>query len=230
MLCLAATASRVGTRIVVAEGGAAEWLPQETILFDRCAVDRRLQVELAKDAWFLGVESLVFGRAAMGEVVERASLQDRIEIRRGGRLLLHDAIRMDGEVAATLHRSAVADGARAMATLVHVAQDAESKVDGVRAVLTSPLIPPRPLAGEVGATAPGEGACAVAAPSPASLRSPTSPASGRGEDRVRVGVSAWDGMLVARILATHSASLRQSVIATLSLLRGGRPLPRVWMC
>ena len=97
-------ASSVRTRIVVAEGGAAEWLPQETILFDRCAVRRHLRVELAADAWFLGVESLVFGRAAMGEVVERASLRDVIEVRRGGRLLLHDAIRLEGEVAATLQR------------------------------------------------------------------------------------------------------------------------------
>jgi len=45
---------------------------QETILFDRCALDRRLEVDLADGAWFLGVESLVFGRAAMGEAVERA--------------------------------------------------------------------------------------------------------------------------------------------------------------
>ena len=59
--------SQVRTRIAVADGAAVEWLPQETILFDRCALDRRLHVELAADAWFLGVETLVFGRAAMGE-------------------------------------------------------------------------------------------------------------------------------------------------------------------
>jgi urease accessory protein len=118
--------SRVRTRIAVAAGAAAEWLPQETILFDRCAVDRRLEVDLADDAWFLGVESLVFGRAAMGEVVERASLRDLIRVRRGGRLLWLDAVRLEGDVAATLRRKAVADGARAIATIVHVAQDAEA--------------------------------------------------------------------------------------------------------
>ena len=122
-------ASSVRTRIAVAEGGAAEWLPQETILFDRCAVRRHLRVELAEDAWFLGVERLVFGRAAMGEVVERASLRDVIEVRRGGRLLLHDAIRLEGDVAATLQRSAIADGARAVATVVHVAPDAEAALE-----------------------------------------------------------------------------------------------------
>ncbi len=91
-----------------------------------------LHVELADDAWFLGVESLVFGRAAMGEVVEHASLRDVYEVHRGGRLLLHDAIRLEGEVAATLRRPAVADGARAVATLVYVASDAETMLDPLR--------------------------------------------------------------------------------------------------
>ncbi len=176
----ATPASNVATRIAVAEGGAAEWLPQETILFDRCAVRRRLHIELADDAWFLGVESLVFGRAAMGEVVEHASLRDVYEVRRGGRLLLHDAIRLEGEVAATLRRPAIADGARAVATLVYVASDAETMLDPLR---------------------------------------------GLG-----IGASAWDGMLIARMLATDGATLRGGMIDALRVLRGGRPLPRVWLC
>jgi urease accessory protein len=175
-------ASQVRTHIVVADGAAVEWLPQETILFDRCALDRRLHVELAADASFLGVESLVFGRAAMGESVELASLRDVIQVRRGGHLLLHDAIRLDGAVAATLQRAAIADGARAVATLVHVAPDAEAALDTVR------------------------------------------------EASPQCGVSAWDGMLIARVLAADGASLRTAVVAALHVLRAGRALPRVWNC
>jgi urease accessory protein len=178
----ASAPSRVRTRIAVADGAAVEWLPQETILFDRCALDRRLQIDLAGDAWFLGVESLVFGRAAMGEVVERASLHDAIQVRRGGRLLLHDAIRLDGEVSAVIHRPAVADGARAVATLVHVAPDAEAALESVREVLP------------------------------------------------QGGASAWNGMMMARILAADGAALRKAVVAALVVLRGGRSLPRVWNC
>jgi urease accessory protein len=174
--------SQVRTQIEVAEGAAVEWLPQETILFDRCALDRRLRVELTADAWFLGVECLVFGRAAMGESVERASLRDVIQVRRAGCLLLHDAIRLYGAVAATLQRPAIAGGARAVATLVHVAPDAECALDLVRAA--SP----------------------------------------------HCGVSAWDGMLIARVLAPDGASLRKAVVAVLLVLRAGRPLPRVWNC
>jgi urease accessory protein len=175
-------ASSVTTRIAVAAGGAAEWLPQETILFNRCSVRRRLRIELAADAWFLGVEGLVFGRAAMGEVVERASLHDLIEVRRDGRLLLHDAIRLDGAVADVLKRKAIADGARAVATVVLLAPDAEDALEAVRAA--SPWC----------------------------------------------GASAWDGMLIARLVAPDGASMRAAIVDILHVLRGGRPLPRVWLC
>ncbi len=179
-------AAFVRNRLTLAAGGCLEWLPQETILFDRCALDRRLDVELADDAWFLGVESLVFGRAAMGERVAQAWLYDGIRVRRGGRWLLHDAVRMAGEIDAALQRAPIADGARAMATLVHIAPDAEAALDGVRAALTD-------TAGEAGA-------------------------------------SAWNGMLLARILAPDAAALRRAVVAALPVLRAPRPLPRVWLC
>ena len=44
------------------------------------------------------------------------------------------------------------------------------------------------------------------------------------------GVSAWNGMLVARILGTDSAAVRRTVVAALAVLRESRPLPRVWLC
>ena len=127
--------AQVRTRVTVAPGAAAEWLPQETILFDRCAVNRVLDIELADESWFLGVEMLVFGRAAMGEQVDHAHLHDTIRVRRGGRLVLHDAIRLSGEVAATLRRPAIGGGARAVATLVHAAPGAASMLEPVRAAL-----------------------------------------------------------------------------------------------
>ena len=45
-----------------------------------------------------------------------------------------------------------------------------------------------------------------------------------------VGASAWDGMLIARMLAADSATLRAAVVDALAVLRGGRALPRVWLC
>jgi urease accessory protein len=125
----------VRTTLELAEGAAAEWLPQETILFDDARLDRRLEVDLAAGSWFLGVESLVFGRAAMGETLRRGSLRDLIRLRRGERLLLHDAVRIAGNIAALLARPALGGGAGAMATLVHVAPDAEARLSAVRGAL-----------------------------------------------------------------------------------------------
>lgn len=127
--------AHVRTRITVAPGAAAEWLAQETILFDRSAMDRRLDVDLAADARFLGVEMLVFGRAAMGEAVREARLRDVIAVRRAGRPVLRDAVRIDGAVEAVLRHPVIAAGARALATLVHVAPDAEARLDAVRTAL-----------------------------------------------------------------------------------------------
>lgn len=129
--------SRVRTRLTVAAGAALEWLPQETILFDRSALDRRLDVDLVGDSRFLGVETIVFGRTAMGESVRHGQLRDLIRIRRDGTLLLHDAIRMDGAIDAALRRPAVGGGAKVLATVVYVAPDAVERLDGVRAAVAS---------------------------------------------------------------------------------------------
>jgi urease accessory protein len=181
-----AAPSVVRSVVDVAAGASMEWLPQETILFDRSAVDRRLDVSLAADARFLGVESLVFGRKAMGETVRTARLRDLIRIRRDGRLLLHDAVRLDGEVSSVLAHRATGNGARAVATLVLVDREAEALCETLRAALA--VLP------------------------------------------VEAGVSAWDGLLLSRIVAADGTCLRAAVVAGLAVLRGERALPRVWMC
>ena len=52
----------------------------------------------------------------------------------------------------------------------------------------------------------------------------------RGTDGVDAAASAWNGMLVVRLLAADGASLRRAVMPLLSILRDGRPMPRVWLC
>lgn len=132
---LPGSTATVRNRIEVLDGAALEWLPQETILFDRCAMRRRLTVDLAPNAAFLGVESLVFGRAAMDEVVRQAQIDDLIEIRRAGVLLLHDRVRLAGPVDAILSRKAIGAGAKAMATLIQVSSAAVASLDALREVL-----------------------------------------------------------------------------------------------
>ncbi len=125
----------VRTALHLGEAAALEWLPQETILFDGCRMDRRLDAHLAGDARLLLCEMLVFGRSLMGETVREARLHDTIRLHRDGALLWHDAIRLDGPVQDMLDRAAVAQGGRAVATLLLAAPDAAERLDGVRAAL-----------------------------------------------------------------------------------------------
>lgn len=125
----------LSTRLEAGAGAVLNWLPQETILYDRCALTRRLEAEIAGDARLLVCEPLVFGRAAMGERVTQGAFRDRIAIRREGRPLYTDATRLEGDISASLARRAVADGAGAMAQVVLVAPDAEAHLRPIREIL-----------------------------------------------------------------------------------------------
>ncbi len=123
---------RIESRLDVAEGARVNWLPQETILFDGCVLERSLTVELQDGAALLLTEPLVFGRLEMGETLTSAHVLDRVEVRRAGVPLYLDRIRLAGDVQAQLDRPGVAGGARAMASLVYVASDAEAQLAMVR--------------------------------------------------------------------------------------------------
>ncbi len=172
---------RMETRLEVASGAELNWLPQETILFDGCRFSRSLRVDMAIDARFLMVEPVVFGRMAMREELRNANFRDRVEIHRAGEMIYYDGVDLEGDIAATLDRPAVAAGARAMAALVLAAPDAEAWLKPMREML---------------------------------------PPSG--------GVSlVTDGLLVLRLLAEDSFTLRQSLVPILDRLTENG-LPRCW--
>ncbi|MEQ9693091.1 urease accessory protein UreD [Shimia sp. SDUM112013] len=125
----------VRTHLRVGPQARINWLPQETILFNGSALDRKLTVELAQGASFLMVEPMIFGRAAMGETLAQAHLNDRVDIRREGVPLYLDVTRLHGDVAQQLARPATGNGAGAMASVVLVSDLAEARLDEVRNLL-----------------------------------------------------------------------------------------------
>lgn len=164
----------------VAAGARLAWLPQETILFDRARLSRRIDIDLAGDASLVAAEAVVFGRAAMGEAMERGLFADRWRVRRDGRLVFADGIRLDGAIAQTLGHKAAANGGIAIATVL-IAPGAEGQLDAVRAL---------DFAGEA-------------------------------------GISAWNGVAVARLVARDGAALRHDLIMLLAAL--GTRVPRLWL-
>jgi urease accessory protein len=110
-------------------------------------------------------------------------VNDGWRVRRGGKLVFADGLRLDGDAEATMAGSATGKGATALATLLLVAADAEARIDAARDAL----------------------------------------AGAEGES----GASAWNGMLVARLIAPTGQALRSDLIRLIERLRGA-PMPRVW--
>ena len=125
----------VKTDITVQDEGSLNWLPQELILFDRCALRRRLSIDLAATSRLLVVEPIAFGRAAMPEVLNNVMFQDRIKISREGCPVYIDGMDFNGNVAKQLARPAIANGAGAMASLVMIEPDAKRHLSTVRSLL-----------------------------------------------------------------------------------------------
>ncbi|MDB5433166.1 MAG: urease accessory protein UreD [Caulobacter sp.] len=127
--------AHVDTALDIGPGAAIDWLPQETILFDRAELARTLEADIAEGGRLLALESVVLGRQAMGETVRQGSLRDRWRVRRQGRLIFADDIRLDGAMADLAARPAALAGGRAFATLLLVEDEAERLLEPVRAAL-----------------------------------------------------------------------------------------------
>lgn len=124
--------AEVATELSVGAGAQLDWLPQETILFDGGALARRLDADLAPGARLLAMEAAVLGRTAMGERVRAGALRDRWRVRREGRLVFADDLRLEGPVDRIAGCGPVLAGACAFASVLLVAEDAERRLAAVR--------------------------------------------------------------------------------------------------
>jgi urease accessory protein len=174
--------AEIEIELKVAAGARLSWLPQETILFDRCRLSRRIDVELGGNATLIMAEMVVFGRSAMGEAVDAGSFTDRWRVRRDGRLLFAETVELDGAVAEKLAEPAVAAGGVAVATVLLVPGD-DDMIARVRAV--------------------------------------------RDQFMAEVGISAWNGIALARLCAKDGACVRHDLACVLTAL--GASLPRIWL-
>jgi urease accessory protein len=114
----------IENRLVARQGAWLEWLPQETIIFDRARLRRAMRIDLEENARVLAGELLVFGRIARGETVTRGLVRDAWEIRQADKLLWADALHLDGDIGAVLTDPSCFAGARAYATMIYVGADA----------------------------------------------------------------------------------------------------------
>ena len=110
--------ARVSVHLSAGPGCWLEWLPRETIVFERARLRRDSALDMDPGAAVLAGEILVFGRRAHGETLSAGLIRNAWRVRIGGRLVWADALHMEGDL--TRHRLAAAglDGAEALATVI----------------------------------------------------------------------------------------------------------------
>ena len=126
------------TSLAVAPGAWLEWMPQEAILFDQARLRRALAVDIAPGARLLAAESLVFGRIARGERFSTGLLHESWQIRRDGRLVWADVLRLADDIPGRLASRAGFGGALAAATILYAGDDAAEHIGLARALLEAP--------------------------------------------------------------------------------------------
>jgi urease accessory protein len=125
----------------VSDGAWAEWLAQETIMFEGSRLRRLFAADVAPGGRLLAVESIVFGRTAMGESFDTGLLHDAWRISRGGRLVWADALHLEGDVRS--QRSAPLGFGRnvACSTVLYAGPDAPQQLVEARRLLDQCNLP-----------------------------------------------------------------------------------------
>ncbi len=89
-------------RLEVRNGAALEWMPQETIIYDRANAKLHTVVRLAPGAAFIGWEMVCLGLPASGQPWTRGDLDQRLEIWRDDKPLLLERLRIRDRESALL--------------------------------------------------------------------------------------------------------------------------------
>ena len=129
--------TRIQVEMRVGTAAWAEWLAQETILFDGARLRRSFSADVASDGRLLAVESVVFGRTAMGERFDSGLLHDSWRIRHDGRLIWADGLHIEGDISQARGAPFGFGTAVACSTVVYIGSDASQQLAEVRGLLSS---------------------------------------------------------------------------------------------
>ncbi len=77
--------------------GAFEWLPQETIVFNRARVRSDLDIRVGEHGAMLGWDHLIFGRHASGESFAEGHFRQSLKIQIDEQLIWHDRLALVGD-------------------------------------------------------------------------------------------------------------------------------------
>lgn len=84
--------------IIIGSNAYVSWMPLETIFFNQGKLRRRINVDIAPSSNFFGIETIVFGRKAMGEIINQGELNDAWQVNKNGKLIYSDFNRLKGNI------------------------------------------------------------------------------------------------------------------------------------
>jgi urease accessory protein len=131
----------VQVEMQVGDGAWAEWLAQETIVFEGSRLRRLFAADVAATGRLLAVESIVFGRTAMGEFFNSGMLHDAWRISRAGRLIWADALHLDGDIQRLRAMPFGFGTSAACSTILYAGADAPRQLVEARRLLSDCALP-----------------------------------------------------------------------------------------
>ena len=129
--------ARIATKLKAEPGARLAWLPQETIVFNLGRISRTTEIELASGAELLALEWLVLGRAAHGEEMIGGQVTDSWRVKKDGRLIWADSLRLTDGVFPQLRRRALLWEFKALATLIYFGAALDTRLEFLRDIAAS---------------------------------------------------------------------------------------------
>ncbi|MEM1361867.1 MAG: urease accessory protein UreD [Pseudomonadota bacterium] len=129
--------AELDVNICVSENAELAWLPQETIVFEAASLTRKTKIDLASTARCLTCETIVLGRAAMGETLSKLRFRDVRSVHRDGAPVMIEPLMLNDGDLRHAKDPARFGPARAIASVILVAADAETRLEPLRRLLDS---------------------------------------------------------------------------------------------
>ena len=82
--------AEVEATFFVSKNSKLLWLPQDTILFSKSDLSRKITIRIEDNSEFLAFDQIVLGRSAMGEKIQKSNFNDKWKIYKGDKLIYFD--------------------------------------------------------------------------------------------------------------------------------------------
>ena len=117
--------ARISIDLNLDKAATLHWLPQETIIFQGAAADRTINLNMSADSSCLIVETIILGRQAMGEKIEKCYFTDNWRLYKEGILFHAESLRIGDDVEALMNSNAGINGSRMISTIICVGANTE---------------------------------------------------------------------------------------------------------